>query len=84
MLSAPPSQTSRTVYVGDLSVYCTEDEICRLFSPFGTIESVSLKKVNEGTNYYLAYGFIKFGTPQSAEASIQALNGILFLGRPLR
>lgn len=77
-------QPSRTVFVGDLSIYCTEEEVCQLFTPFGTIETMSLKRVQEGKNYYISYGFIKYQSRASAENAIAALNGVLFLGRPLR
>lgn len=75
---------SRTIFVGDLSIHCTEDDICRLFSPFGKIESISLKRVQEGKNSFLFYGFIKYEQRSCGETAIAAMNGKLLLGRPLR
>lgn len=77
-------QLSRTIFLGDLSIYCTEKDICQVFSSFGAIESIHLKRIPQGQTHYLSYGFIRYQTRQSAEHALAALDGVVFLGRPLR
>jgi RNA recognition motif-containing protein len=77
-------QLSRTIFLGDLSIYCTEKDICQLFSSFGAIESIHLKRIPQGHSHFLSYGFIRYQTRQSAEHSLASLDGVVFLGRPLR
>ena len=72
-----------TLFLGDLSVYCTEKDIRKLFRPFGTIEAIRVKRGSSNkTN--LSYGFLKFSTRESADQALRALNGVMFLGRALR
>lgn len=72
-----------TLFLGDLSVHCTERDIRKLFRPMGTIEAIRIKRgTNAKTN--LSYGFIKFSTRQAAEMAQTQLNGYMFLGRCIR
>lgn len=74
---------STTLFLGDLSVYCTEKDIRRLFRPFGNIEAIRIKRGStERAN--LNYGFIMFSSHEVAERAMQAVDGTLFLGRTLR
>jgi len=77
---------SATIFLGDLSVYCTERDIFDLFHRFGSVESVQIKKGEDGTTPkpHLCYGFVKFHHRECAEMAYSALNGKVFLGRPLR
>ena len=77
------SDESTTLFLGDLSVFCTEKDIRKLFRPFGTIEAIRVKR-GSSSKTNLSYGFIKFSTRESAEMALDQLNGILFLGRALR
>jgi RNA recognition motif-containing protein len=72
-----------TLFLGDLSVYSTENHIRDLFQPYGKIENIRIKKGNS-SKPHLCYGFIKFQTKQSAEKAMKECNGVLFLGRTLR
>lgn len=82
-LTTPIPEEPSTLFLGDLSVYCTEKDIRKLFRPFGPIESIRVKRGSSNkTN--LSYGFIKFTFPESAEQAIKHLNGIMFLGRSLK
>lgn len=74
---------SRTIFVGNLSIYCQESDIWELFSAFGPIESIHLKTSTQGRGG-LTYGFIKYSDRSCADNALQALNGKLLLGRPLR
>ncbi len=80
---SPLPDEASTLFLGDLSVFCTEKDIRKLFRPFGPIEAIRVKRgTSNKTN--LSYGFIKFALPESAEQARQQLNGVMFLGRGLR
>lgn len=74
---------SSTLFLGDLSVFCTEKDIRKLFRTYGTIEAIRIKRGSSG-KANLSYGFIKFAERQSAEQACHELNGVMFLGRGLR
>ncbi|RYG94267.1 RNA-binding protein [archaeon] len=76
-------EDSSTLFLGDLSVFCTEKDIRRLFRTFGTIEAIRIKRGSSG-KANLSYGFIKFSDQQAAEKAYHELNGVMFLGRGLR
>ena len=81
----PGSQLS-TIFLGDLSVYCNERDLFELCQQFGPIESVQIKKCEDGSipKPHLCYGFVRFHHRQVAETAMATLTGKLFLGRPLR
>jgi RNA recognition motif-containing protein len=71
-----------TLFVGDLSVHCTERELCQLFCKFGPVENVQIKR-ESGRAEHLSYGFVKFGSRSCAEKALE-LNGTVIYGRRLR
>jgi RNA recognition motif-containing protein len=70
---------SSTLFLGDLSMYCTEKDIFMLFDRFGPIESIILKKNNQH-----CYGFLCFQDPRSAEIGLRTMNGTVLHGRKIR
>lgn len=72
-----------TLFLGDLSIFCTEDQIHSLFAPFGQIAEIRLKRDSE-TNRNLSYGFVKYVETEEAEKAIAELNGFFFLGRAMK
>ncbi len=72
-----------TVFVGDLSIYCTEKDLYELFKSFGPIEEIRLKRSNSDRTS-LSYGFVKFATVEQATTAISTMNGYMHLGRGLR
>jgi RNA recognition motif-containing protein len=76
-----PQVVPRTIFVGNLSIYCSESELAEIFSAFGKIESIHLKKKEQGN---LSYCFVKFTQRAAAEYAIASLNGNILHGRPLR
>lgn len=72
-----------TLFLGDLSVYSTENHIRELFQSYGKIENIRIKRGNS-TKPHLCYGFIKFDSRAAAEKALSSLNGVMFLGRTLR
>lgn len=81
--SSPAGSNKNTLFLGDLSTFCTEESIRKLFSPYGEILEIKIMK-SEETNRNLSYGFLKFSNPISARKALNALNGKLFEGRNLR
>jgi RNA recognition motif-containing protein len=76
---------SRTLFVGDISIFCDEKNLYELFSSFGEVDSIQLKKPEtNSTKSHLSYGFIKFRHRDSAEIALQKADGFVFLGRALR
>jgi RNA recognition motif-containing protein len=75
-----------TLFLGDLSVYCTERNIFELFQNFGQVECVQIKKSEDGSipKPHLCYGFVKFHHRACAELAFSTANGKIFLGRPIR
>ncbi len=81
--NANSADDGTTLFLGDLSVYSTENHIRELFQPYGKIENVRIKRGNS-TKPHLCYGFIKFDSRTAAEKALSGLNGVMFLGRTLR
>ena len=79
-VEGPPEE--RTLFLGDLSVYCTEEDIYQFFGQFGTIEKIRLKHATNNKN--LSYGFVTYTSREVAVRVLQTMNGQLFLGRALR
>lgn len=76
-------EESTTLFLGDLSVFCTEKDIRKLFRPFGPIEAIRVKR-GSSSKTNLSYGFIKFTERSAAENAYQQLSGVMFMGRALR
>ena len=70
------------IYVGNLPFSATEDDIRKLFTEFGTVESVSLPTDRE-TGRPRGFGFVEMSASDASRA-IQGLNGKSLGGRPLR
>lgn len=72
-----------SLFVGDLTIFCTEEDLLNVFSQFGTILNVRIIKDNK-TRKALSYGFVEYTTATSAIAAMRQLNGSLLCGRPIR
>jgi len=64
------------IYVGHLSGTVTEDEVRKLFSVAGTVQSVHLVK-NSGTGELRGCGYVRMSTEDEACDAIGLLNGAL-------
>jgi RNA recognition motif-containing protein len=71
------------LFLGDLSLFCTEKDILAAFSPYGRVTNVRIKRSNENKKHLL-YGFVEFASAAEAVQAMQSMNGSLFLGRTLR
>ena len=75
--------TQYTLFVGDLSIFCTENDIREAFGVYGELLEVKIIRCEE-TKKNLSYGFVKFAETDSALRAIDELNGTVLCGRPLR
>lgn len=64
------------VYVGHLSGAVTEEEVRKMFSVAGTVQSVHLVK-NSGTGELRGCGYVRMSTEDEACDAIGLLNGAL-------
>lgn len=62
------------VYVGQISGTVTEDELRKLFSVVGTVESVHLV-VDPGSGALRGCGYVRMSTDDEAREAIDLLNG---------
>lgn len=72
-----------SLFVGDLSIFCSEQDLEKAFSPFGTLLEIKIMR-SEETSRNLSYGFIKFAAPNSAKMAMDQLNGVMLCGRQMR
>lgn len=78
-----PGANKTTLFLGDLSAFCSERDIHEIFSPYGEVLEIKIMR-SEETQRNLSYGFIKFASHTSAKKALNGLNGVLFCGRNLR
>jgi RNA recognition motif-containing protein len=64
------------VYVGQIADTVTEDELKKLFSIVGTVESVHIVKDSE-TGKYRGCGYVRMSSDEEAKESIDFLNGTM-------
>ena len=81
--STAKSKPSFALFLGDLSIFCTESDVQEVFAPFGEIVSVKLQRSKDDSRG-LSYGFISFTTKSAAAAAMNNVNGFVLKGRPLR
>lgn len=70
-----------TIFAGDLSFFCTEENLESLFSSFGVVRSAIIRRGKGGEN--LQYGFVQMEESEARKAVAQ-LKGQKFMGRKLR
>ncbi len=83
MLNPAMTTNKATLFLGDLSAFCTERDIHEIFGPYGEVLEIKIMR-SEETHRNLSYGFIKFAHPNAAKKAMNGLNGVLFCGRHLR
>ena len=77
------STENNCLFIGDLGRFCTEDELCQVFSTYGTVIEVQIKKSKkDGTS--LGYGFVTMVNQEEAGVAMDNLNGMFLSGRPMR
>ena len=71
------------IFVGNLSFDATEEDLKKLFEGFGSVSSVVIV-LDEKGNKSRGFGFIEISDSQQALKAITALDGQIFMGRPMR
>lgn len=74
---------NNALFLGDLSLFCNEQDIYEKFIIYGEIVEIRIKRSKE-TGKGLSYGFIEFLHKYSALQAMNEMNGVVFRGRPLR
>ena len=71
----------KKIYVGNLPFSATEDQLLRLFSEHGAVESVNVI-TDRDTGRSRGFGFVEMDSAD-ADTAIQALNGATLADRSL-
>lgn len=72
---------TRSLFLGDLSCFCTEQDVFQLFQNVGPIEEIRIMRGKDNKN--LGYGFITFRDQQTANQAFR-MDGCVLVGRPLK
>jgi hypothetical protein len=71
------------IFIGNLDHATTEEQLLELFATYGHVESVTIVK-DRDTGQARGLAFVEMADAAEAEAAINALNGMLLNGSPLR
>jgi RNA recognition motif-containing protein len=71
-----------SLFLGDLSFYCHEDDIRAAFQVFGELTEARIMRKYDGRS--LGYGFVTFKERYNAMRAMDALAGKLLIGRKLK
>ncbi len=71
------------IYVGNLSVDVTEEDLRQAFDPFGQISSVRVI-TDRDTGRSKGFGFVEMPNNAEAQSAISGLNGKELQGRSLK
>jgi RNA recognition motif-containing protein len=64
----------KNIYVGNLDYQATEEELRKLFEPFGIVERVSIPR-DTATRRARGFAFVDMEDENAAKAAIRELNG---------
>jgi cold-inducible RNA-binding protein len=70
------------IYVGNLDVTVTEQQLRELFAAHGDVESITIVK-DRDTGEPRGMAFVEMTLATEARAAISALNGTMLNGRPM-
>lgn len=81
MNNNPIPEHCRSLFLGDLSCFCQEQDIYQVFQSYGDIETIRVMRGRDQKS--LGYGFVTF---VDLEATMKALevDGTVILGRPVK
>ncbi|XP_074358105.1 organelle RRM domain-containing protein 6, chloroplastic [Apium graveolens] len=71
---------SSQLFISRLSFYTTNQELKKLFSPFGSVTAARLV-MDERTQRPKGFGFVTFETEVEAQNALKAMNGRIVDGR---
>jgi cold-inducible RNA-binding protein len=81
-MSKSPEVKANTLFLGDLSCFCQENDITEAFKVFGQIQDIRLMR-SKTDGSCLGYGFITFVSQSSAAQALDTMNGKVLVGRTL-
>lgn len=70
------------VFVGNLSFFCTAEDLMELFQAHVPIKSASIVKTKSGLSSY--YGFVYLENDDDASKVAEIFNGKKFMGRKMK
>ncbi len=74
---------AKKIYVGNLSFNTTDDDLSKLFQPFGAVSSASVI-TDKFTSRSRGFGFVEMDNNEEADKAIAELNGKSVDGRALK
>ena len=72
----------KNIFVGNLSFNTSEDELRKIFEPYGTVDRVSILTDRE-TGRSRGFGFVEMANPEEGDKAIASLNGSQVGGRTI-
>lgn len=72
------------LFVGNLSFFCTEKDLEYLFTPFGPVSNIRIKRNEKNGRRSLMYGFVCMETLEAAKKASEQLHQKLFMGRHVK
>ncbi|MBI5408419.1 MAG: RNA-binding protein [Nitrospirae bacterium] len=72
----------KKLFVGSIPYNATEDDLTRLFSTIGEVESVKII-TDAATGQSKGFGFIEMSSEEDAQKAINDLNGTSFMERTI-
>jgi polyadenylate-binding protein len=78
-----PHDDQRTLFVGNLSFFCKEEDLRVFFQQYSRIEYLRVL-YNRRLRKSLMYGFVTLSTETEAANVLHLLDGHLFMGRKIK
>ena len=72
----------KNIFVGNLSFNTSEDELRKIFEPYGTVDRVSILTDRE-TGRSRGFGFVEMANGEEGDKAIAGLNGSQVGGRTI-
>ena len=72
----------KNIFVGNLSFNTSEDELRKIFEPYGTVDRVSILTDRE-TGRSRGFGFVEMANGEEGDKAIAGLNGTQVGGRTI-
>merc|ERR1711939_1095384 len=77
------SQPSDTLFLGNLSFDCTQEDVTEAFGPHGTVMGIRLPTDRE-TGAPKGFGYVTFASVEEAQGALEAMQGGYIKSRPVR
>ncbi len=71
------------IYVGNLPTDVTDEELRKMFEPFGAVRSAAVG-LDKKTGVSEGFGFVEMPVKSEARAAVESLRGKELKGKPLR